>query len=236
MKPIDSNRRPHSFIRMLRCNVVWIAITALLVTLLFALAHAQPPERCLAFSAAAIKSRPLPFEAKLAPGTFLVASRQLRDPNFAQTVMLLIAYDENGAQGVIINRPSPIQVSRVLPKLPKSQAPSPYIYLGGPVAQTQMRILVQTDEPSEDMQQVLKNENVYLSGSPEVLKQLMNQTAPAPRFRTFAGYAGWSPGQLEREIERGGWHIFSADVDTIFDPAPASVWSRLIRKRDLKWM
>ncbi len=232
MKPIDSNRRPHSFIRMLRCNVVWMAITALLV--ICVQAQSQPPEPRPNFSPAAVKSKPLPFEAKLAPGTFLVASRQLRDPNFAKTVILLVAYDENGAQGVIINRPSAVQVSRILPNLPKSQAPSPYIYLGGPVARTQMRLLVQTDKPSGDMQQVL--ENVYLSGSSHVLQQLMKQTDPAPRFRAFAGYAGWAPGQLEREIERGGWHIFAAEVDAIFDPSPDSVWPRLIRRRDLKWM
>lgn len=232
MNPTHSNRKPRSFMPAARRHAVWMAITALLV--ICVQAQSQPPEPRPNFSPAAVKSKPLPFEAKLAPGTFLVASRQLRDPNFAKTVILLVAYDENGAQGVIINRPSAVQVSRILPNLPKSQAPSPYIYLGGPVARTQMRLLVQTDKPSGDMQQVL--ENVYLSGSSHVLQQLMKQTDPAPRFRAFAGYAGWAPGQLEREIERGGWHIFAAEVDAIFDPSPDSVWPRLIRRRDLKWM
>ncbi|ETW98225.1 MAG: hypothetical protein ETSY1_19620 [Candidatus Entotheonella factor] len=213
-----------------------MAITALLITLLAIPARPLTPEPSSAsvLSQAALKSGALPFEAKLAPGTFLVASRRLRDPNFAKTVIFLIAYDERGAQGFVINRPSPIRVSRVLPKLQKSKVPSPYIYLGGPVAQKQMRILVQTDKPSEDMQRVL--DNVYMSGSPDLLEQLTTQTTPAPRFRTFAGYAGWAPGQLEREIERGGWHIFRAEVDAIFDPESDSVWPKLIRKRDLKWM
>jgi len=230
MHPIDFNRQPVRVIRTVRRHAIWMALAMLLV--FFTQPHVQSLERHPAFNVAAAKARPLPFEAKLAPGTFLVASRALRSTNFAQTVILLVAYDQNGAQGVVLNRPSPVQVSRVFPDLPKSEAPSPYIYLGGPVAQTQMRILVQTDQPSEDMQRVF--DNVYSSGSPEVLKQLMNQRQPAVRFRTFAGYAGWAPGQLEREIERGGWHIFHAEADAIFDPSPSSVWPRLIRERDLK--
>ena len=156
----------------------------------------------------------------------------MRDSNFAKSVILLVAYDDNGAQGLVINRPSPVQVSRVFPNLPRSDTPSPYVYLGGPVAQTQMRILVQTDAPGDDMQRVL--DDLYLSGSSDVLEQLMAQ--PEARFRAFAGYAGWSPGQLEREIERGGWHIFHADIEAIFAPSPRAVWPRLIRQRDLKWM
>lgn len=218
------------------CRARWTPLVALLILLLAAGSHPlyAEPASVAARPYVVAKARSLPFEAKLAAGTFLVASRRLRDPSFAKTVILLVAYGENGAQGVIINRPSPIQVSKALPDLPSPKAPSPYIYLGGPVAPTQMRILVHTDKPTDDMQPVL--ENVYLSGSPEVLRALLKQTEPNPRFRTFAGYAGWAPGQLEREIERGGWHIFHADVDTIFDPNPDSVWPRLIRQRDLKWM
>ena len=234
MNPIDSNCNPDSCISAARHHVIRMAIAALLITFLYAQAHSPSPELSPPFSVAAVISRPLPFEAKLAPGTFLVASRRLRDSSFAKTVILLIAYDENGAQGVVINRPSPIPVSRVLPELPKSKRPSAYVYLGGPVAPTQMRMLVQTDEPSGDMKRVLKN--VYLSGNPDVLKQLMNQSTSALRFRAFAGYAGWAPGQLEQEIERGSWHIFAAEVDALFDPSPESVWPRLVRKRDLKRM
>jgi len=222
----------HTFMRDAWRPGVWI-VTAMLLTL-FAHTHAQSPGQAQTFNVATIKSRPLPFEAKLAPGTLLVASRALRHSNFAQSVILLVAYDKDGAQGVVVNRPSPVQVSRVLPDLPTSKASSPYIFLGGPVAQTQLRILVQTDQPSDEMRPVI--DHVYLSGSPEILKQLMNQPQPASRFRAFAGYAGWGPGQLEREIERGGWHIFHAEVDAIFDPFPNSVWPRLIRERDLKWM
>jgi putative transcriptional regulator len=226
------NRHMHTFMRDTWHHAVWMTIAVLLA--LFAHTHAQSFGQQSAFNVATVKSRAQPFEAKLAPGTFLVASRALRNSNFAQAVILLVAYNEDGAQGVVINRPSPIQVSRVLPDLPQSKASSPYIFLGGPVAQTQLRILVQTDQPSDEMQPVI--DNVYLSGSPEVLKQLMNQPQSGSRFRAFAGYAGWAPGQLEREIERGGWHIFDAEVDAIFDPSPSSVWPRLIRKRDLKWM
>jgi putative transcriptional regulator len=232
MNSTHLNPHLHTFMRDAWRHAVWMTIAVLLA--LFTHTHAQSLGQHPAFNVATVKSRPLPFEAKLAPGTFLVASRALRNSNFAQAVILLVAYDKDGAQGVVINRPSPIQVSMVLPDLPTSKAPSPYIFLGGPVAQTQLRILVQTDQPSDEMQPVI--DNVYLSGSPEILKQLLNQPQPAPRFRAFAGYAGWAPGQLEREIERGGWHIFHAEVDAIFDPSPSSVWPRLIRKRDLKWM
>ncbi len=202
-----------------RRHMMWLGIAMLLTSVCV---QARP----LSSGRVALE---LPFEGQLAPGMFLVASRRLRAPSFAQTVILLIAYDEEGAQGVIINRPSPIRVSKVFPDL--SRSPSPPIYMGGPVAQTQLRLLVRTREPSEGMQQVL--EDVYLSGSSDVLKQLITSGSETP-FRTFVGYAGWAPGQLEREVERGGWHIMPAEADAIFDAAPASVWPRLVSRRELK--
>ncbi len=208
-----------------------VVTTLLMITFFCVHAHSQPPAETLDLHPDKVALR-LPFESELAPGMFLVATRRLRAPSFARTVILLIHYDQEGAHGVIVNRPSPIRVNKVLPNQPRSKTPSPYIYLGGPVAQSQLRILVETQQPSADMQRVL--DNVYLSGSPEVLKHLLNQTTDPKRFRAFAGYAGWAPGQLENEVERGGWHIMPAEVDAIFDAAPASVWPRLVSRRELK--
>ena len=233
MNPIASMYRSHRCPQPpmgRRANAIVAAVLCITLFIVYVHPVMPAPHR----RPSTTQPKPQPFEAKLAPGTMLVASRSLRDSGFAKTVILLIAYDEQGAQGLVINRPSPIQVSRALPNLPESLSPSPYIYLGGPVAQTQMRILVQTDAPSGEMQRVVHN--VYMSGSPDVLKRLMNPNEPPMPFRAFAGYAGWGPGQLESEIERGGWHIFEADLAAIFDPDPDSVWPRLIRQRDLKWM
>ena len=208
-----------------RRHGLWLAIAVLLA---LSAPISMPSRVCSAVT----RSGALPFEAELAPSTFLVASRRLRDPNFASTVILLVTYDESGAKGLIINHPSPFQLSNVLPDLPPSKAPSPPVYLGGPVGQTQLRLLVQTDKPSEAMQQVL--DDVYLSGSADDLQQILTQ--PAARFRIFAGYASWAPGQLESEIAQGAWHIFHADVDTIFEASPDSLWPKLIRQRDLQRM
>ncbi len=159
----------------------------------------------------------------LAKGRLLVADASLRDPNFFETVILLLNYDEEGALGLVINRPTPIRLAKLLPQIPALEGTTETAYLGGPVETGKMFILIRGDESIEETEKVL--DGVRVSTSATLLEKL--SAGDAGRFRGYAGYAGWGPGQLDGEVEDGAWHILPANAATVFDPDPAQVWKRL---------
>jgi putative transcriptional regulator len=173
-------------------------------------------------------------EARLARGKFLVASRHLRDPNFSETVVLLIDYDWHGAMGLVINRPSELRLSTVLPEIKGLEQPTDTVYIGGPVARSQMLLLIQSRSQPKESSRVFKD--IYVSSSRTVLQRMIDDADAGEKFRVYAGNAGWAPGQLYREVSRGGWHVLEADAETVFDKAPAEVWPELIRRASVQWV
>ncbi len=164
----------------------------------------------------------------LANGVFLVAKPALKDPNFRETVVLITMPQVGGGPlGVIINRPLGAGLNAIIPgaKVPDHLDA---IYAGGPVRRERVLFLVRSDQPPEPSLHVL--EDVYLSGSRDLLEQLARGEAKATAFRAYAGYAGWAPGQLQAEIARGGWMVTSADAATIFARDPSRVWGDLIKR------
>ena len=160
-------------------------------------------------------------------GKFLVASRSLADPNFRRTVVFLVEYGEQGALGVIVNRPTAAKLSDVVEPEGAERLDDP-IYWGGPVAHGAMLLLLRASEAPEGALPVFRN--VYRSGSRELLERLLSHPDSVENLRIYSGHAGWIPGQLEAEIERGGWHVMPADPDLVFTTAPSAVWSELIRR------
>ena len=177
------------------------------------------------------KSRP---RMELSKGKFLVASKQLRDPQFYETVVLLLEYDSKGAMGLVINRPTTVKLSKVLPEIEGLQKRSDTIYLGGPVAKNQLMLLIRTSSPPEGSRLVFKD--IYLSSSQTVIEKMIDNPDTPERFRVYAGYAGWAPGQLDHEVSRGGWHILQADEESVFDKAPSKIWPELIRRSSALWV
>jgi putative transcriptional regulator len=177
------------------------------------------------------KSRP---RIELSRGKFLVASKELRDPNFFETVVLLLEYDRNGAMGLVINRPSTLKLSKVLPDIEGLQKRSDTIYLGGPVAKNQLMLLIRTTSPPEGSRLVFRD--IYLSSSQEIIEKMVDNPDTPERFRVYAGYAGWAPGQLDHEVSRGGWHILQADEESVFDKTPSEIWPELIRRSSALWV
>ena len=171
---------------------------------------------------------------KPARGKFLVASRQLLDPNFSQTVVLLIDYQEHGAMGLIINRPSELKLSEALPEIEELQQRPDTIYLGGPVARNQLLLLIRTSSPPEGSHQVFAD--IYVSSSQTVIERMIKDSKVEERFRLYAGYAGWGAGQLDSEIAMGGWHVMQADVETVFDRSASEVWPDLIYRSSAQWV
>jgi putative transcriptional regulator len=173
-------------------------------------------------------------EVKLSKGKFLVASRQLKDPNFAKTVVLLIEYDRSGAMGLIINRPTEMLLSAALPDMDELQDSTDTLFLGGPVGKSQILFLILSGNRPDDSRPVF--DDIYVSSSRALLQTMANGREPGKKFRLYAGYAGWASGQLDREVARGGWHILRADVATVFDKAPSEIWPELIHRSSALWV
>ncbi|MBI4519157.1 MAG: YqgE/AlgH family protein [Deltaproteobacteria bacterium] len=168
-----------------------------------------------------------------AKGRFLVASRGLLDPNFSETVVLLLDYGAGGAMGVVINRPTEVRLATALPDVKELRDRSDRIFLGGPVAVNAMLALIRSSRPPAGAQLVFGD--VYASGSLKVLRQAVAKSGKRPRLRAYAGYAGWGPGQLDRELARGDWHVTTADAVTIFESEPARAWPQLIERLSGQW-
>jgi putative transcriptional regulator len=160
----------------------------------------------------------------LTVGKLLIAKPELADPNFAESVVLIVHYEvDKGAIGLILNRRTKIPISKVLPQI-KGAKEDP-VFEGGPVETASAQALLRTREKPEEATRVLPG--VYASGSKEVIEKFVASGASPSEFRLYAGYAGWSPGQLEKEIEIGGWSVLRATTDIVFDEKPDSLWQRL---------
>jgi putative transcriptional regulator len=170
---------------------------------------------------------------ELAAGSFLVSSRDLSDPNFAETVILVLRYDEEqGAMGLIVNRRTDLPLSRVFEDVKAAKGRKDLAYMGGPVEPGDVLALLKSSAKLEDADKVFAN--VYLISDKDILeKTLADKTEPGV-FHVFLGYAGWGPGQLEHEVDLGAWHILPPDAASVFDADPDSVWPRLIRRTELR--
>lgn len=165
-----------------------------------------------------------------ATGRLLVAARDLGDPNFRHAVILLVHYDEEGAMGVVLNRPSDAPLRRMFPRAETLKTRSDPLYEGGPVMPTgAVAILRARSEPKGAK---LVRDDLYLVGDVRTLEEAVNSGKGPMELRVFMGYAGWGPAQLDNEIRMGAWHIFDTDLRTIFDPATDKLWERLIRKTE----
>jgi len=168
----------------------------------------------------------------LGTGKFLVARRGLPSPVFAQSVIFLTHYDRKGAMGLIVNRPTDVPLSRALREIPGSQAREDFLYEGGPVENRGVLALLRSRASVEDAQHVVGD--VYLIASKALLeKTLANRPLPSA-FRVYLGYSGWGPGQLEREMEFGSWHVLDPGAEAAFDKDPETLWSRLIQLTELQ--
>jgi len=167
----------------------------------------------------------------LAIGKLLVASRDLGDPNFAKTVILLVHYTEGqGAVGLVLNKRTDVPVSRVFHDLKEASGRKEPVYIGGPVELNSVLALLKSANKPERSEKVFGD--VYLIGNKDLLTKTLASSAEAAVFHTYIGYAGWGAGQLEHEVELGAWHIMPADAGTVFHADPDSVWERLIRRTE----
>ena len=167
----------------------------------------------------------------LAVGRLLIASRDLGDPNFAKTVILLVHYDEDkGAVGLVVNKRTDVPISRVFHDLKEASGRNDPVYIGGPVELNSVLALLKSASKLEGASRVFGD--VYLISNKDLLTKTLASRAEATVFHAYIGYAGWTGGQLEHEVDSGAWHILPADTATVFHSDPDAVWERLIRRTE----
>lgn len=165
-----------------------------------------------------------------AQGMLLVASPDMRGTWFARSVILLIQHDEFGTVGLVINRPTEMAPADLLPEITGLTNLHGKLYIGGPVEGYGVMMLMRSDTPPADAEHVFAD--VYASGSPELLDDILQRDDAAKRLRLYAGYAGWVPGQLDAEIRRGSWIVVPADEKHVFSRDPERIWERLVPARE----
>ncbi|SEG85066.1 putative transcriptional regulator [Saccharopolyspora kobensis] len=170
-------------------------------------------------------------DADVEPGTLLVAAPQLLDRNFRRTVVYVIHHRAEGTLGVVLNRPSEVTVGEVLPKWGEHASEPQSLFVGGPVEQ-RTAICLAALRAGEDTGTVSGMVGVRgpvglvdLDGDPADL------VPKARGLRFFAGYAGWEPGQLAGEIERGDWIVVPALPDDVIADPGAELWGRVLRRQ-----
>lgn len=173
-------------------------------------------------------------DQNLSKGKFLIARKHLLDPNFSETVVLLIEYGNNGTIGLIINRPTPVRLSAFFPDLKGVRRRKDTIYIGGPVNINELYFLTLSEKQPEDSYHIF--ENVYLTSSLAALEQVLLNRDKKERIHVYAGHAGWAPGQLELEIMRGDWNVLPANIESIFFKDPSEIWTELIYRSSGQWI
>jgi len=165
-----------------------------------------------------------------AAGRFLVARRALDDPHFRQTVIYLLRHGPTGTTGLIINRPSGLNLSDALSEIDGMDLKSRPLFFGGPVEFNTVSMLIRNEQESRLVEHIA--EDVYLSGDRSVLDRLLSEKKPDNALHFYLGHASWLPNQLGREIRNEDWYVIDTDPAVIFSTTPESVWKRLIEKLD----
>ncbi len=168
-------------------------------------------------------------------GMLLVATPALLDPNFAETVVLLLDVDENGALGVVLNRPSAVPVAEVLVGWADTVAEPEVLFHGGPVS-TEGALAVALLRTPDDVPVGFREFSGQLGLIDlETPTELVEGSLSG--LRIFAGYAGWGAEQLEDEIAEGSWYVVPAETPDVFRDDPACLWRDVLRRQpgELAW-
>jgi putative transcriptional regulator len=164
----------------------------------------------------------------------------LVDPNFDHTVVLVLDVDEDGALGVVLNRPSPVPVDEVLPGWDGVLSGPDVLFQGGPVGtDSALAVADLRAVGSDDDDEPVGFRRLFGSTGIVDLDTPTEIMAPAlGRLRVFAGYAGWGSGQLEAEIEEGSWYVLPAVPGDLYDADPERLWARVLRRQpgELAWV
>jgi len=190
--------------------------------------HALALAGLLAMSLSTLAATPdagdKPLVLPPAAGRLLVATPAMRGNYFRESVILLTAHGRMGSVGVILNRPTVLRLSDLLPR----RGGSLTLFEGGPVHPHLLSLLVLV--PEQGFHQVGNTAGLsFVFGTQQVLDRLP-VLRHGWRYRVYSGYSGWAPGQLMSEIRRGAWYVVEGDSAQVFDIHPDLLWVRLMRR------
>ncbi|MCB1917090.1 MAG: YqgE/AlgH family protein [Rhodocyclaceae bacterium] len=161
----------------------------------------------------------------------LLASEKLRDPRFRGTVLAVMRHGPGGPLGVVLNRPTRFSRGQILPNfgtLPERGEP---VFHGGPVARTTLFYMARF--PVEPPSVLTLAPGVYMGLDLDGLRRILEAGMAPQALRIYAGYAGWAPGQLQREIAEGSWHVLPMDAGLLFEDDTRALYPRLIARTRL---
>jgi putative transcriptional regulator len=158
-------------------------------------------------------------------GQLLVASPGLFDPNFRRTVVLVTEHTEDGAAGLVLNRPTDSEVAEIVPALESLVDDGEPVFMGGPVQPNGVLVLGEFLDPDDAAVPLFGSLGFPSLDEPDEVVPLTT------RRRIFAGYAGWGSGQLEDELAREDWILEEAQPDDAFTEAPGELWADVLRRK-----
>ncbi|HVP19848.1 MAG TPA: YqgE/AlgH family protein [Spirochaetia bacterium] len=171
-------------------------------------------------------------------GYLLISDINLMDPNFHRSVVLMITHDDNGAFGLVVNRPSRFVLGELAEGVEGSPAASIPIYIGGPLQQEFLFILHSEFAGTTGSEHIERPADgvVFEPATQSVVDYLKEEWSPLPEsdrpaVRLYAGYAGWGPGQVEGELKSDAWVILKATPEIVFHPNPAQGWADAFAKK-----
>ena len=159
-------------------------------------------------------------------GQLLIASPTLLDPNFQRTVVLIAEHTDEGAMGVVLNRPSDTSVAEAAPQIGPLVGDEEPVFVGGPVSPEGIIVLAEFDDP-EDAAMVVVEDVGFASANAD-FEALADGTR---RARAYAGHAGWGPGQLEAEIEEEAWILEPPRREELFYEDVERLWNAVLERK-----
>src|SRR5947209_18780843 len=159
-------------------------------------------------------------------GQLLIAGPTLLDPNFWRTVVLIVEHTDEGALGLVLNRPSEATVAETVPELDELLDGDDAVFLGGPVGESSVIVLGRFENPNEAALLAFADVGVLGGGFPAD-----DPGTGLREGRAFVGHAGWGPGQLDGELERGDWILEPARLEDAFSPDPGSLWAAVLTRK-----
>jgi putative transcriptional regulator len=161
-----------------------------------------------------------------ARGQLLIAGPALLDPNFWRTVVLMIEHSEDGALGLVLNRPSETSVGDAVPQLEQLVDLDDQLFIGGPVQPSAVIVLAEFEDATDAA--LLAFDDIGVLGTDAAIESL---GAGVRSARAFVGHAGWGSGQLDSELERGDWILEPARREDAFNDAPRELWTEVLTRK-----
>ncbi|HEX4134282.1 MAG TPA: YqgE/AlgH family protein [Bryobacteraceae bacterium] len=172
-------------------------------------------------------------EKDLGLGKILIMQRNVPDPHFAHSVILLAKFDRTGSLGLMLHYRSDMSIRKALAGMKGAENRTDTLFVGGPVEMQGVLALLRSDVPPEDASHVAGK--LYLLTSKQSISAALADKKRKPGdLHVYLGYTGWAAGQLEREVRLNGWYIFDYDQSLVFDEHPETLWDRLIARTELQ--